>query len=57
MKPPRVPYPERPEVIERHCTCLWTHAITPDGERYASIHSADPDCKLHGPGHDLPDNF
>ena len=47
----RVPYAERPEVIERHCFCDYVWSLGPDGEpirheRYRVRH----DCPLHG-GH------
>ena len=57
MKAPRVPYPEREEVLQRWCTCLWVFHETPDGPERVSIHSADPECKLHAPGHDLPESI
>ena len=53
----RVPYPEREEVIERWCSCVWVHHEDEDGFVISRIHYADPACKLHAPGHDLPESI
>jgi hypothetical protein len=50
----RVPYAERPEIIERHCTCLWVHTQdpdnpdNPDGPARSRLHMTMPECPLHG---------
>jgi hypothetical protein len=47
----RVPYAERPDIIERHCTCLWVHTRdpdNPDGPARSRLHMTMPECPLHG---------
>jgi hypothetical protein len=44
----RPPYAERPEIIERWCSCERHD----DGTR-----TLNPDCKLHATGHELPEGI
>jgi hypothetical protein len=48
----RVPYAERPDVIERHCTCQWVWSETQDTRtpKRQGMYYANPTCPLHG-GH------
>ena len=45
----RVPYAERPEVIERHCTCHHVWSQGADGKpRRGERYFTDYRCPLHG---------
>jgi hypothetical protein len=51
MKPARVPYADRPEVVREFCRCLWVHSPNPDnpqGPANAHLYVRHPGCPLHG---------
>lgn len=53
----RKPHAERPENIERYCTCSYYESDSDGGDPLR--HVEDPNCPLHGrnPAHDLPPEF
>jgi len=44
----RVPYAERPEIIERHCTCHWVWTESDGRPIRHNVAYINPTCPLHG---------
>lgn len=57
MTKQRTPYAERPDIVAKHCTCLWNHWIDENGEHQQRMHIASSTCPLHGNRveHDVPE--